>query len=236
MKKTIYSIIVIISTIISVSFMSYLDSSVDSVNGFQLHEVNSQEASGEYVVNKIEYKNKDIIENKTYQTNKIDDEKIVMEEKDSNYNSSNGVKENNYKEIVETYNKYNCNDSYNYYSSSEKVNSNKTTTKYTSEEEIADLLNEQTATVFKINKNTIPSKISNKDKLKMLKMANSLSIKDYKAVAENIKRSDELPAATDIFSILRDKLSSENYNELKKILNPYIDIDLIEKNIDEINR
>ena len=256
MKKWIYSIIIIICTTISVSVMCYLGNSTAIIDGFQLYEIKDEEAgeygSEKYVINEIESKNKDSIKKMQSQPNYFDGKEFVSEEKNKEViNDSNGTKNSNSSEDVEVNcyegvtedntrynynNEYNFNDSYKYYSGNRSAYNNKTTTKDNSEEEIDGLLNEETTTVFKINKNTIPSKISNKDKLKMLKMANSLSVKDYKAVAENIKRSDELPAAVDIFAILRAKLSNENYKELKVILNPYINIELIEKNINKTSR
>lgn len=95
------------------------------------------------------------------------------------------------------------------------------------------ILEEKSVTVFKVDKNNIVSEISNKDKLKLLKMANSLSVNDYKTLLEHVKRSDELLAAMDIFRLLKEKLSVNDYEKLTKILLPYIDIDMIENKINE---
>lgn len=92
---------------------------------------------------------------------------------------------------------------------------------------------ERSITVFKMDKNNIVSNISNKDKLKLLKMANSLSINDYKELLAHIKRNDELLAAMDIFELLKEKLSANDYKKLTDILLPYVDIDIIENKINE---
>lgn len=253
MKRKIYSIIVIICTVISVMIMTYFNRSTSIINGFKLYEFDNQEtvesSSEQYVDSEHKEINNEISSKEKHVENQSDDgvtvdannttkieedAEIMTESKNENAvldSSSNDMEEyTNSNYYNNSYsNSYRNNDTYEYYSSNSEVNT-------ISDDEINVLLNEETASVFKVNKNTIPSKISNQDKLKMLRMANSLSIKDYRAVAENIKRNDELPAATDIFKILKDKLSSENYSELKKILNPYINFDLIEKNINKNKR
>lgn len=254
MKKSIYSIVVIICTVISVVIMICFNNSTAIINGFQLYDVGNEEAIindyEEYATNKGEENEVAISQEKEFdesdeQIIENNNENLNMEEAESFVDGTltnvgdkhsivnEEIKKSDDNKVISNNEVNNHNDSYKYYSSSNSVS--RESNKYISEREINDLLNEETAAVFKVNKNTIPSKISATDKLKMLKMANSLSLKDYKSVAENIKRSDELPAATDIFEILRTKLSSENYKELKDILNPYIDIDLIEKNIDKNN-
>lgn len=92
---------------------------------------------------------------------------------------------------------------------------------------------EATQSVFKIDKNSIMGKISNVDKLKIMKMANSLSVSDYKELINNIKRNDELLAAMDIFQLLKNKLSHKQYRELIQILDPYIYTEVIENKINQ---
>lgn len=87
--------------------------------------------------------------------------------------------------------------------------------------------------IFKTDKNNIINKISSSDKLKIIKMANSLSVNDYRNLINNIKRSDEVLAAMDIFQLLKNKLSDKQYKELIAILDPYIDIKMIENKINE---
>lgn len=96
-----------------------------------------------------------------------------------------------------------------------------------------DKFNDEVTSIFKVDKNSIISEISNIDKLKIIKMSNRLSVDDYKELANNIKRSDELLAATDIFRLLKSKLSNRDYRELTMILSPYINIEIIENKINE---
>lgn len=85
--------------------------------------------------------------------------------------------------------------------------------------------------VFKVDKYSIPKKINKADKFKLMSIAKNLSLTDYGVLLEHIKRSDELDAAIDIFKILKDKLEEEEYKEMKDILSPYINIELIEEKI-----
>ncbi|HFD2045880.1 TPA: hypothetical protein ACF2DM_002769 [Clostridium perfringens] len=85
--------------------------------------------------------------------------------------------------------------------------------------------------VFKVDKYSIPKKINKSDKFKLMAIAKNLSLTDYGVLLEHIKRNDELDAAIDIFKILKDKLEEDEYKEMKDILSPYINIELIEEKI-----
>ncbi|MBK1811417.1 hypothetical protein JHL18_12385 [Clostridium sp. YIM B02505] len=88
-----------------------------------------------------------------------------------------------------------------------------------------------TVSIFKIDKNTILNKISMADKAKLIYLSRKLSIADYDYIQEDLKSSNEIEASKDIFSILKKKLSDNDYEKVKNILSPYIDVDYIEKNI-----
>ena len=85
--------------------------------------------------------------------------------------------------------------------------------------------------VFKVDKYSIPKKINKADKFKLMSIAKNLSLTDYGVLLEHIKRNDELDAAIDIFKILKHKLEEKEYKEMKDILSPYINIELIEEKI-----
>lgn len=90
---------------------------------------------------------------------------------------------------------------------------------------------EESLEVFKVDKFSIPSRIKRSDKLKLLSIAKNLSIVDYGVLLEHVKRNDELGAAVDVFKILKNKLDDDDYNLIKEVMNPYINIELIENNI-----
>ena len=153
---------------------------------------------------------------------KLDDKSVQDIESDLNDDSKNdGIIEENldsnneYKEKIDS-------------KSKESSNNNKNNTIG-----IESLEQDESVAVFKVDKNSIINEIPNKDKLKLIKMANNLSISDYKELVDHVKRNDELPAAIDIFKLLKRKLTINDYEQLTKILLPYIDIDMIENIINE---
>ena len=85
--------------------------------------------------------------------------------------------------------------------------------------------------VFKVDKNTIVSRVSFEDKAKLLIYSRKLSTTDEAQIKELMKSSDELNSSIKIFKILKLRLGTEDYNSVKSILSPYIDINLIEKNL-----
>lgn len=101
------------------------------------------------------------------------------------------------------------------------------------EEYVDETKENETISVFKVDKNNIISKISSIDRLKIIRMANSLSVSDYKELINNIKSNEELLAAMNIFKLLKNKLSDKDYKELISILNPYINIEMIENEINK---
>ncbi|HEE9844783.1 hypothetical protein [Clostridium perfringens] len=101
-----------------------------------------------------------------------------------------------------------------------------------SKEKVADeKSSKESKEVFKVDKYSIPKKINKSDKFKLMSIAKNLSLTDYGVLLEHIKRNDELDAAIDIFKILKDKLEEKEYKEMKDILSPYINIELIEEKI-----
>ena len=100
--------------------------------------------------------------------------------------------------------------------------------------EIDDIIyEEETAVVFKVNKETIPDKISLKDKTKLIKIASKLSLIDYGNIAELMNGYDEMGGATEIFNILKSRLSEADYQEIRDILYPYLYVENIEDNMSD---
>lgn len=86
-------------------------------------------------------------------------------------------------------------------------------------------------TVFKVDKNTIASKISLIDKAKLLYYSKKLSAVDEGRIQKLLKSGDEYNASVNIFKILKERLSKDEYGKIKEILSPYIYISKIEKSI-----
>jgi len=97
------------------------------------------------------------------------------------------------------------------------------------------ILEEEAAAVFKINKETIPQKISLKDKAKLVKIVGKLSVMDYGNIVEIMNGYDEMGGATEIFNILKKRLPEEDYQEVRDILYPYMYLENIEENMHDSN-
>lgn len=113
----------------------------------------------------------------------------------------------------------------------EKVPEKDNLDNHNSNYEVEKELEGESVEVFKVDKHTIPKKINSGDKLKLLSVAKRLNISDYGILLEHIKRNDELDAAIDIFKILKDRLHEHEYDLIKDIMEPYINIKLIEEKI-----
>lgn len=85
--------------------------------------------------------------------------------------------------------------------------------------------------IFKVDKNTIEKKISVSNKAKLLYYASKLSNFDYAQIKNILDNGEEVDGAKDIVRILKNRLKTSDYEEVKKILSPYIDIDKIEEYI-----
>ncbi len=90
---------------------------------------------------------------------------------------------------------------------------------------------EETAPVFKVQKEKIKDKISFEDKTKLLAVARKLSMMDYGKIIEIMNTSDEMDGASQIFQILKTRLKEEDYKKVTEILEPYIYVKNIEKNL-----
>lgn len=85
--------------------------------------------------------------------------------------------------------------------------------------------------VFKVDKTELIDKMSYGDKFELLKISKDLSSSDEAEIMQLIKSSNEYDASVKIFSILKKRLSDDDYNKIKEILYPYMDVEYIEKNM-----
>ncbi|GIM29689.1 hypothetical protein CPJCM30710_23550 [Clostridium polyendosporum] len=85
--------------------------------------------------------------------------------------------------------------------------------------------------IFKIEKDNISNKMSLENKAKLAYLSRKLSTIDYGKIQEYMNGKDEFKAATEIFKILKVRLQINEYEEVKNILRPYIDVDFIDNNI-----
>lgn len=100
---------------------------------------------------------------------------------------------------------------------------------------ISDVSNEEkeepVITVFKVDKNTIMDKLSVSEKMKLINLSKKLSVIDYGRIKEYLESGEEYDSAVAIFRILKSRLTNDDYEEIKEILTPYIDLEKIEKSL-----
>lgn len=214
MNKGFLSFLVLFFTTVTMGAMMYFVNLNYEQVKFQVDSIKNER-------NEILEINEEKREQKAIENNKED----LREDKDEENISENNHKKNNnldeyrLKEEKELESK-----------TKENVKNIKENEKYKEKVEMGKS-SEERKEVFKVDKYSIPKKINKADKFKLISIAKNLSLTDYGVLLEHIKRNDELDAAIDIFKILKDKLEYKEYKEMKDILSPYINIELIEEKI-----
>lgn len=84
---------------------------------------------------------------------------------------------------------------------------------------------EESISVFKIDKNLIVGSLTFKEKKNLTKIITSLSMNDYALIMESIKNDGELECVKKVNSILVERLDKEAYEVVKEILEPYINLE-----------
>jgi len=201
MNKKILTILVILATIISVVFILYPSNPKKTTE--QSVQVKNN-TSKKQVADKANNENNTSVKNdKLEKENKADDKG-----KAENSDPLIKVESNEYEDS---------------YIDNSKNNYNKSDKK---EEEALTA-----SMIFKVDKNTIEKKISVSNKAKLLYYASKLSNFDYAQIKDILDNGDEVDGAKDIVKILKNRLKASDYEEVKKILSPYIDIEKIENHI-----
>lgn len=83
--------------------------------------------------------------------------------------------------------------------------------------------------IFIVDKEQILKKLSTKDKFNLMKLSKEFSMNDYAIISESIKNNGEEECALEILGIVQKRLDKDDYMSLKGILEPYINIDLLEE-------
>lgn len=198
MSKKFLTILVILATIISVVFILYPSNPKKSTE--QSVQVKNTNTSKKQVADKSNNENSTSVTNdRLEKKNKADDEEKV-ENNDPLIKVEGNENENSY--IDNSQNKY-----------------------YEPDKDEEESLT--ASMIFKVDKNTIEKKISVSNKAKLLYYASKLSNFDYAQIKDILDNGDEVDGAKDIVKILKNRLKASDYEEVKKILSPYIDIEKI---------
>jgi hypothetical protein len=203
-NKKIMSYIVILCTIITVFLLLQLSKEQETRDNEGVRQ--------EVKINKEQVKN--INENKKVkeESNQIEEISKKTTDEKNTYEKKSAVKEDNVelnKEIKD-----------NSGNSRSSIN------------DVADEVKEEpVTTVFKVDKNTIINKLSVAEKMKLMNLSKKLSVIDYGRIKEYLESGEEYESAVAIFKILKSRLTSGEYKEIKDILIPYIDVEKIEKKL-----
>lgn len=200
MNKKYFSAIVVLITIILVVFMIF-----------------NKDEDNSYIMVKDENKDFVMENNKDFEkeVNENIDEFILSIEKIEDKN--NKIEEDESIETEELDNKYN------------KLERNENFNFNYNETKLEEGNKEEKEEIFIVDKNKILTSLSVKEKFTLMKMTKELSRDDYTLIIESIKNDGEEECALEIVRILQKGLDEEDYNSVKRILETYINIDLLEE-------
>lgn len=83
--------------------------------------------------------------------------------------------------------------------------------------------------IFNIKKEEIVSSLNIKEKSKIISIINKLSSVDIERIREMLSKKGEKEGAKEIVRILKLRLVEKDYNDIKSILPPYINIEFLEE-------
>lgn len=83
--------------------------------------------------------------------------------------------------------------------------------------------------IFNIKKEEIVSSLNIKEKSKIISIINKLSSVDIERIREMLSKKGEKEGAKEIVRILKLRLVEKDYNDIKSILSPYINIEFLEE-------
>lgn len=113
------------------------------------------------------------------------------------------------------------------YESDNIKNNNETLENEISKEEKESV--ETNVQIFNINKEDILSSLNLQEKTKLLNIAKKLSVVDGEKIKNSMQEKSELEGIKEVFEIIKLRLTDEDYNEVKKVLSPYINIEFLEE-------
>lgn len=204
MKKVIYSLIIIISTIIStlIMYKCNYDMTVQYKNTPQKVLVQKETEDKESSNDEKEEVPQDIDKNQT---------------ESSGQNQENNLKENNKNETSENSNQSEKNDD------SEPQSQNENNTDISSK---STCLN--ASELFRVNSQSIISKLSVSDKAQLLYIISKLSKGDYKTIQNYLQNEDDAKGVVDTMKLLRKDLNHNDYGRVRGVASKFIDLNYLD--------
>ncbi len=203
MKKLVITILLAIITSLTIYFVAFWNPSNSNIAKENIKVKNVQEEK---------YKNIENDKNNISNKNNNIDEKI----EESKKGKDSEVIEENTDDSIDT------KDNYNNVDFNENVkNNNKNNDKENSMQ--------ANAKIFNINKNEIFESLSLKDKTKLFSVAKKISTVDGEKIKKSIENENEIEGISEAFRIIKLRLTENDYKQVKEILSPYINIELLEE-------
>ena len=198
MKKNYLSVLVILITIILVAHM-IVNNKQEDMSYIMVENEKTETINERLLDNFID----DIEENYEQENNEIIREEITKKE-DNNIPKDKKEDEKNTeeKEIIKNSIKEN-----------KDIDTNK--------EEM------QSVKVFKVEKDLIMDMLTFKEKKYLTKIVRALSMSDYALIIESIKNDNELDCIIKINTILEERLDKQEYNLVKEIVEPFINLEIL---------
>lgn len=88
---------------------------------------------------------------------------------------------------------------------------------------------EKDVSVFKVDNSKIVSSLTLGEKTTLLYIGNRLEKEDFNKLTKVLNDKNHEKAVINAYELLKDKLSSKDFEKVKKILSKYIDLEIIEK-------
>lgn len=85
--------------------------------------------------------------------------------------------------------------------------------------------------LFKVNKEELLYKLTKEEKSEIKTIIKKLSISDYVKIVSSIKNKGEMECCLEILDILNKKLDKQDYLTAKKVFEPYINVELLERKL-----
>lgn len=209
MKKILITSILAISTSLAVYFVAFWQPKEEINNNLVLENPKKTEDS-----NTKKDNNED-----TNKESSID----INKNKNSNYNNE----EKNEKDKINDNSSKNKEDKENLNTpnneeSKENKNSNNSSNNKKEETQATN------AKIFNVNKEEILGNLSLVEKTKLFTIANKISTVDVERMKNSLKKNGEKEGITEVVRVLKLRLKSDDYDEIKNILSPYINIEFLE--------
>jgi hypothetical protein len=201
-RESMYTVIVVISTLISVSAMifvvsnneKYIKSSVEKKIYIDLNkeDYTSSETDSTKIDTQIDYKEEE-------------DNQVDISKNKDDFIQKDKENENQEKLNIDT--------------------EDKVSEEYNLEEKIVE-----DTSVFKVSSAEIFNRLTFSDKEKLLVVSSKLSPIDYACITEYLHMDDRDEGVKKAILLLKSRLSNKDYTKVKEIMNEYINIELIEEN------